>query len=97
MKSVTKSKGLNIIFDRFKQVNKSLSRSTEGTGIGLNITKSIIELHGGKIFVESEVGVGSNFTFALPSQLVMDEKTLLNNTFQNKNELIQLELSDIYR
>ncbi len=86
-----------MIFDRFKQVNKSLSRSAEGTGIGLNLTKSIIELHGGDIFVESEVGIGSKFTFTLPSKIVMGEKALLNNIFQNKNELVQLEFSDIYR
>lgn len=88
---------IDVIFDRFKQVNKSLSRSAEGTGIGLNLTKSIIELHGGEIFVESEVGIGSKFTFTIPSKLVMEDKALVNNIFKNKNEHVQLELSDIYR
>jgi len=88
---------IDVIFDRFKQVNKSLSRNAEGTGIGLNLTKSIIELHEGQIFVESEVGVGSKFTFTLPCKIVLKESMLLRNTFQNKNELVQLELSDIYR
>lgn len=87
---------LDVIFDRFKQVNRSLSRNTEGTGIGLNLTKSIIELHEGTIFVESELGKGSRFTFTLPCRKVMEEKVLINSKFENKNELIQLELSDIY-
>jgi signal transduction histidine kinase len=88
---------IDLIFDRFKQVNKSLSRSAEGTGIGLNLTKCIIELHGGDIFVNSEIGIGSEFTFTLPSKIVTGEKALLNNIFKNKNELVQLEFSDIYR
>lgn len=87
---------IGAIFDRFKQVNKSLSRNAEGTGIGLNLTKSIIELHKGKIFVESEFGKGSKFTFTLPSRKVIEESDLTNSNSENKNEFIQLELSDIY-
>ncbi|HEY8888960.1 MAG TPA: ATP-binding protein [Clostridium sp.] len=87
---------MDVIFDRFKQVNRSLSRNAEGTGIGLNLTKSIIELHKGKIFVESELGIGSKFTFTLPSIIVIEENLVPNNTFENKNELMQLEFSDIY-
>ncbi|MBA4320464.1 MAG: hypothetical protein C0412_18860, partial [Flavobacterium sp.] len=54
------------IFKTFEQVDSSTSREYGGTGLGLSITKQLIELHGGKIWLESEVGKGSNFTFSLP-------------------------------
>ena len=87
---------IDMIFERFKQVNKSLSRNAEGTGIGLSLIKSIIELHGGKIFAQSEVGKGSKFTFTLPTRKVKQESLLLNSNLENKNQRIQRELSDIY-
>ncbi|MDH7500768.1 MAG: ATP-binding protein, partial [candidate division NC10 bacterium] len=54
------------IFEKFYRVENGLSRGTSGTGLGLSICKEIIEAHGGKIWVESEVGKGSRFSFALP-------------------------------
>jgi PAS domain S-box-containing protein len=60
------------IFDRFYQVDSSLTRKVGGTGIGLNISKKYIELHEGHIWVKSEVGKGSTFSFTLP--LHSDEK-----------------------
>ncbi|WP_036484069.1 PAS domain S-box protein [Myxosarcina sp. GI1] len=54
------------IFDRFQQVNISDSRDKKGTGLGLAICKSIVEQHGGRIWVESELGIGSTFFFTLP-------------------------------
>jgi signal transduction histidine kinase len=54
------------VFDRFYQVEPSLSRRYEGMGLGLSIAKGMVELHGGSILVESEVGKGSTFVFYFP-------------------------------
>jgi len=54
------------IFDRFRQVDASLNRNFGGNGLGLAISKNLIELMGGKIWIESEVGKGSTFYFTLP-------------------------------
>jgi signal transduction histidine kinase len=54
------------IFEEFQQVDGSSTRTKGGTGLGLAIAKKIIELHGGRIWVESVVGKGSTFTFSLP-------------------------------
>jgi signal transduction histidine kinase/putative methionine-R-sulfoxide reductase with GAF domain len=54
------------IFEEFRQAEGSMTQEKGGTGLGLAIAKKIVELHGGKIWVESEVGKGSKFTFSLP-------------------------------
>lgn len=54
------------IFDRFRQADESFTRKHGGTGLGLSISKQLIEMMGGKIWVESEEGKGSIFTFTLP-------------------------------
>lgn len=58
---------LDAIFDKFHQVRRDGQGKTQGTGLGLAIAKSLIELHGGQIRVESKVGQGSRFVFTLPA------------------------------
>jgi len=56
------------IFEEFQQVDDSSTRAKGGSGLGLAIAKKIVELHGGRIWVESVIGQGSTFTFSIPVQ-----------------------------
>ncbi|HIP95729.1 MAG TPA: hypothetical protein EYH32_00755, partial [Anaerolineae bacterium] len=57
---------LDRVFERFYRADHELVRQQTGTGLGLPIAKSIVEMHGGRIWVESELGKGSTFSFSLP-------------------------------
>ena len=57
---------LENIFNEFQQVDMAMTREFAGTGLGLNITKKFVEMHGGRIWVESELGKGSTFFFSIP-------------------------------
>lgn len=91
---------LNIIFQRFKQVDNLLTRQCEGSGIGLNLVKSLVEMHNGQIYVKSEYGKGSELIFELPTDLqgeqesIPDLKPLI--TEENVMQRIHVEFSDIY-
>lgn len=88
-----------MIFERFKQVDNLLTRCSEGSGIGLSLVKSLVEIHGGSIQVKSEHLKGSEFIVKLPINSVKDEhnieKTSMNNNI-NVIEKIDIEFSDIY-
>jgi signal transduction histidine kinase len=60
---------LDHIFERFTQIDNTSTRSQGGTGLGLAITKDLIELHGGTIRVQSQLGKGSSFVFSIPQAI----------------------------
>ncbi len=76
---------LKIIFDEFRQVSEGLGRNFEGTGLGLNITKKLVDKFGGEISVESELGKGSTFIVKLPIKKV-DENSENKNAIQIHEE-----------
>lgn len=83
---------LHIIFDEFRQVSEGYSRSFEGTGLGLTLTKKAVEILGGKISVESEPNVGSTFTLYLPVRISdpqSDQVTKKSLNFNNHPENIK--------
>ncbi len=57
---------VNLIFERFRQADQSSTRRAGGTGLGLDITRRLVHMHGGEIWVQSELGHGSEFAFTLP-------------------------------
>jgi hypothetical protein len=87
-----------IIFDRFVQVDKSLNRSHEGSGIGLALSKSLIELHNGKIFINDEVEKGTEIIILLPDKMLKNEggKAIEYDTYKPNIDRISIEFSDIY-
>lgn len=91
---------LDSIFERFVQVDKSLTRNHEGSGIGLSIVKSLVELHGGKIIVKSKEGIGTEFVINIPCKLIEGESyaesTCNAQIGKSYIEKINMEFSDIY-
>lgn len=87
---------LQVIFERFGQVDKTLSRNREGSGIGLSLVKSFVEMHGGKIHAKSKLGLGSEFIIELPA-VVLEENEDENFTHETNTERINIEFSDIYK
>jgi len=89
---------LKKIFDTYTQVDDSLRGNVEGSGIGLSLVKSLVEMHGGEVSVVSEIGVGSEFTIRLPMRLIESDispKREICN-MNDPIEKIKIEFSDIY-
>nr|WP_241409216.1 ATP-binding protein [Clostridium beijerinckii] len=95
---IPKDKQLSI-FKRFVQVDKSLSRKREGSGIGLSLVKSLVELHNGTIKINSEYGKGSEFIIELPVKVLPESENVTSDEDLAKESNIQrikIEFSDIY-
>ena len=90
----------NIIFEKYRQASANLSRMSEGSGIGLSLTKCLIEMHGGTINVKSEYGKGSEFIIEIPNVKYMEEKIITNLDDISDNQRfiskMNVEFSDIY-
>ena len=85
---------MELIFERFGQVDSSLTRNYEGAGLGLSIVKMFVELLGGEISLISEEGLGSTFTLLLPAEKVNNETPF--KTADNKlNHEISIEFSEL--
>ncbi|EYE88524.1 hypothetical protein Q428_07550 [Fervidicella metallireducens AeB] len=89
---------IKTIFDRFIQVDKSLSRNHEGSGIGLALVKSFVQMHDGRVSVQSKYGQGSQFTIKIPIKLALydSEINMAEYNSQANIERTHIEFSDIY-
>jgi PAS domain S-box-containing protein len=88
---------LDEVFKLFKQINNRITKLSEGSGIGLSIVKSLVDLHNGSINVHSKEGIGSEFTIKLPINTCRDEGNHKKPIKYNRYvETIDIEFSDIY-
>ena len=85
------------VFERFGQVKNKMKTEHEGSGIGLFLVKSLVELNGGEIMLNSKLSKGSEFVVILPDRVEDDEVAVTNiNTTQAKIDRMNIEFSDIY-
>jgi len=75
---------IEIIFERFRQGEKVLTKTFEGTGVGLSISKAYVEMLGGKMWVESEFGKGSTFYFTVPYTVEIETKSAIKDITEPK-------------
>ncbi len=80
-------KDLPLLFEAFRQVDSSLTRTQGGTGLGLPIAKSLVEMQGGEMLVESKVNVGSVFSVTIPIEPVMEKEEQEQTEPKTKDEL----------
>lgn len=74
-----------LIFERFRQVEDTLTRKFGGSGLGLSISKALVEMMGGNIFVDSDSGRGSTFFFTIPYNVVSKKQKILRNHLETKS------------
>lgn len=87
---------LKFIFERFAQIDKTLKRPCEGTGIGLALVKSFVKLHEGTIEIKSKLDVGSEFIIELPVRIAEEYYIEDKFKYETNIERIDIEFSDIY-
>jgi signal transduction histidine kinase len=90
----------SIIFERFRQVDSSMQREQEGSGIGLSLVKALVAAHSGDIYVQSKSGQGTEVTIELPVRTVAEKNAKVVKTYDSqgmdKVQRINIEFSDIY-
>lgn len=79
------------LFTRFQRLNENTNRAIEGTGLGLSLTKSLMDLMDGTIDVESEIGIGSTFTLTLDQKIVTNTDSLKDDLPDNNQDPLSLE------
>lgn len=84
-----------IIFDRFRQVDESLTRSSEGSGIGLSLVRALVDMLEGDIIVRSKYGEGTTFTIILPIVIINESEETNNKTLMSNQDMVDIEFSDI--
>lgn len=85
------------IFERFKQVDQQFNRNTTGSGIGLSLVQSLVDMHEGRIWFASEYGNGTEFFIALPNKITEQRAQYYNGYDEfNDGERVVMEFSDIY-
>lgn len=88
---------LGDVFEKFKQANNRMTKVSEGSGIGLSLVKSLVDLHSGEIEVESKLGEYTKFTVKIPNVLVKEDTYINDESHSSKYiENIKVEFSDIY-
>lgn len=87
---------LKFIFERFAQIDKTLKRPCEGSGIGLSLVRAFVKMHEGSIEIKSKINMGSEFIIKIPAKTLT--KHYVDDKFQYKTNLerINIEFSDIY-